>query len=248
MPLFDVNAVPPEVMRREAVEFVNHIYDNLVAMKVREIIFAEPGSGFRLSNMIRAYTQNHLRRALAFMNASHQLLLADNSLVALSCTRSVFETVANYWDFEKKLHPLLDASDLDAIHKFVHTRAFSTRKKKLIKQHDEPLLHAEQILNQIDAMKSEREPIRDDYDHLSEFAHPNAMGSTLYFQEFVAPEVGAYRDGGIEVDALKWVLIGGFVMGYMHDAILRIEDRLPDLSERGKLYKPKEVPSEGQPD
>jgi hypothetical protein len=192
--------------------------------------------------MIRAYTQNHLRRALAFLDASHQMLLANNALVAMSNTRSVIETVANYWDYEQKLQPLIDTGDVDEIHKFVHTRAFATRKKKLIKHHDEPLLQVEQILNQIDAMKKVRPSIRDDYDHLSEFAHPNAMGSTIYFQDFAAPEVAHYRDDGIEVDGLKWVLIGGFIMGYMHDAIIRVNARLPELSELGKRYKRKETP------
>jgi hypothetical protein len=237
MPLFDPAAVPPDVVNPKGVAFVNEIYDHMRSRLLTDIIFAEPGSGFRLSNMIRSYTQNHLRRALMFLEASHQMILGTMGLVSLTCTRSVFETVANYCDFEKKLHRLLDSGDIDAIHKFVHTRAFSTRKAHLIEQHQEPRLQALSILTQIDAMKDVRPSIRDDYDHLSEFVHPNGIGSTLYFQEFVAPEVGAFRDQGIEADELKWALIGGSVLGHMADAITRVEARLPALSELGAKLK-----------
>jgi hypothetical protein len=248
-PLFDGAKIPPEVLSPAGVAHVNKIIEDLRGRLVDSIQLAEPASGFRLSNMVRSYTQAHLRRSLMFIEAAHDEFFAGRGMVALSCVRSIFENVAVYCDFERQLQPLLTAGDIakfeegdiEEIHEFVRSKAFATRKAHLIQHADTTSVSATNILTLIDKMKPLRESYRDDYDHLCELAHPNALGAVVYFQSLDdRTDTLRYSDRGPAPDEdLKWVLIGAYTLELFDQAIARIEANLPALSARGAELSPK---------
>jgi hypothetical protein len=184
MPLLDPTTIPNHVVSEGGVTHVNAIFDRLQAQRVDQMQIAESGSGFRLSSMIRAYTQAHLRRSLMFIEGARDEFFSGRGLVALASVRAIFENVAAYCDFERQLQTLVSEGDIRKIHGFVRSRAFATRKENLIEHAGTDAVRAINILTQIDKMKPLRASYRDDYDHLCELTHPNGLGALVYFQSF----------------------------------------------------------------
>ena len=243
-PLFDPERVPPDVVSADGVRQINALIERLRGRLVERIQIAEPGSGFRLSNMIRSYTQAHLRRSLQYIEAAEEELFAGRGLVALSCVRSIFENVAAYCDFEQKLLPLLQQGDITKIHDFVRARAFATRKPDYVDFTQNPAVQATNILTQIGKMDVLRSSYGRDYEHLCEMAHPNSLGAVIYFQRLGREnDIATFHDEGpAPEDDLKWVLVGAFMLSYFEEAVKRVETALPALSARGAASKPTDPP------
>lgn len=238
--LFDPRTVPASIVSAAGVRCVNGIIRRLQARRVDLIEVQEPESRFRVSNMVRVYNQAHLRRSLMFIAAAHHHVYSGSGLVALSMVRSLFEMVANFLDFESKLQALLSKGDLRSIHDFVKNRTFATRLMDLIEMTGTPDVQATNILTQIDKMNSIRPSARSDYDYLCEHTHPNAFGGTLYFAQYdLRADIVSFSDRGpAPEDDLKWVLVGGRLLGYLEEAIDRIETALQPLSAKGRAEMP----------
>jgi hypothetical protein len=206
--LFNPRAMPGGLSPAH-VQHVNDIVRRLRARRVERIEVPEPGSRFQLSNTIRAYNQAHLRRALMFIEAAHHHVSSGSGLVALTAVRCVFETVANFLDFEGELQALLSEGDLKKIHEFMRNRAHATRLENLKKAVGTPDVQAKSILTQINKMTKERRPkAREEYDYLCEYAHPNAFGGMLYFaHDDRSTDFITFSDRGqTPEDDLNWVL------------------------------------------
>jgi hypothetical protein len=229
---------PPGSSTRAQVQEVNDCINKLIARRVPKIAREEP-SGFRLSNMIRAYTQVQLRRSLVFLEAALDEQKKQRGLVTLSNIRNVYETIAVYYEFERKLMPLLDAGDLDAVVEFVHRSAFAARKAELVARAGTETVRPTNVVTLVEKMARVHSSYFDDYEHLCEFAHPNALGGVVYFQRFDDPDAYWFRDDGqAPEEDIVWVLRGAALLTLLEDAIQRVEARLTELSakaaERGR--------------
>jgi hypothetical protein len=242
--MFDPATVPEKVVSPDGVKQVNDLVARLETRLVDCIELPEPESGFRVSNMIRTYNQAHLRRCRMFLRAARDLVYAGSGLVALTAVRCIYETVANFLDFEAKLQTELASGNLKKIHDFVHTRTFSTRLENLIKLAGDPTVQATSILTQIDKMKTVRPSARDDYNFLCEHTHPNGFGGVLYFANpGSADDIATFNDRGPgPEDDLKWVLVSAHLLGHFETALDRIEAQLPALSAKGKTEAPAPKP------
>jgi hypothetical protein len=69
------------------------------------------------------------------INSAYDLFFVENGLVSLMCVRSIYETVAVFIDFEKKLQSLIAAGDLQAIFEFTKERTHWTKVEHLIAEH-----------------------------------------------------------------------------------------------------------------
>ena len=126
--LFDPASVPADVLSQDGVTEVNTLIEKLRSRLVDRVQMQEPGSGFRVSNMARVYSQAHLRRCLQLIEAAHDLVYTGRGLAALTLVRSLYETVANYVAVSQQLVELIEANaPLQEIHNFIHTRAYATR-------------------------------------------------------------------------------------------------------------------------
>jgi hypothetical protein len=218
---------------------VNELIQRLRSRLVDRLHIAESGSGFRLIGMIRSYLQVHLRRCLMAVEAAHDEFYAGRGLIALMCVRSIYENVSVVCDFERQLQPLMASGDMQKIHEFVRSKAFATRKANLISHTGTEAVRATNLLTLVEKMTSLRDSYLDDYEHLSEIAHPNALGAVVYFQQLAGNDVAVFSDLGPEPDDdLKWVLVGGSILGFLEEAIARIESQLPGLSAKGAEAKP----------
>ena len=76
----------------------------------------------------------------------------------------------------------MESKDLTKIKALIRDRAFATRLERLVEA-DTDSVKATNILTQVNALDRLVDDIRADYDHLSEYAHPNSLGTFLFFGE-----------------------------------------------------------------
>jgi hypothetical protein len=92
--------------------------------------------------------QAHLRRCLVLIHSAYNLFFVENGLVTLMSLRAIYETVASFLDFEKKLQALLAEGNIQKIYDFAKHRTHSTRVEHLIEEHGERM-KATNILTQV---------------------------------------------------------------------------------------------------
>ena len=187
--MFDPVQIPEHVCSRERVLKLNQMLDRLAARRVSRIVMPERESRFRVSNMVRTYCQAHLRRCLVLVDSAHGLFFAENGLASLIVIRSLYETVANFLDYERRLQTLLGEGDLQKIHDFVHARTYATRLKRMIDFTGSPDVQATNILTQIDRMNEIRSTVREEYDLLCEHAHQTALAEFFILRTFNPSEI-----------------------------------------------------------
>jgi hypothetical protein len=149
--MFDPALIPPGIWPPSKVRELNEMLARLEARKVDRIVMPEPGSGFRASNVIRTYCQAYLRRCLVLINSAYDLFFIENGLVSMMCLRSIYETVAAFLDFEKKLQTLIVRGDLQAIFDFAKQRTHFAKVEHLVAEHGDQI-KATNILTQVEKM------------------------------------------------------------------------------------------------
>ena len=174
--LIDFDIVPPGIASQAQVEGLNAVFDRLTARLVDQIKLPEPGSAFRASNLIRVYLQSHLRRMLQLTEAAFSEFFDGRGIVAIMCARGIYEGVATVTDFEKELKALLQGGDLNAIFQFTKEKAHATKIKGWADKIGNPKVTAKNVVTMVQKLKSIRANVPDEYDFLSEIAHPNGVG------------------------------------------------------------------------
>ena len=238
MHFIDPALIPPKVLTRKSIDDLNALYKRLEARRVSKITIPEPPSGFRPSNLVRIYSQSHLRRCLVLARSAYGLFFLENSLVSLISVRAIYETVAVYCSFERQFLRLLANGTLQEIYDFAQNKAHATRHKKMIDQHGVQV-RATNVETEITKLKSVRGKIEEEYSFLSDHTHPAGFGTVLYFAGRLAGEDAAiFHDAGPEPDAdLQWVLIGIKLLEEFEKSYDRVEAALPALSARGHTEK-----------
>jgi hypothetical protein len=182
MALFDASKLSNTDIPPEMVSAANTGIDRLRARLVREIRTSIiPKQLIRSS--VQIFFQGQVRRALMFIDGAHEEYLAGRGLVAYSCARAIYETVACVLDFCDKLTDHLVKSDFEKTAIFLHARTFAARANGFVEKADGFDNTATNILTQIDRLSRHRPGLRDQYYLLSEKTHPNVMGSLNYFWE-----------------------------------------------------------------
>lgn len=241
MPLIDPAEVPEDVVSAKGVASLNTMMDTLRARRAESIKMPEPPKNFRLANTIRAYCQSQLWRCLDLVDAAESLRRTNHGLGTMVMVRAIYETVAAFLHFERKLAeimtPLESKADLERIDVFVHGKTFSTRLDDLLETvgADESS-RATSVLTQIDGMKKVYADARKDYDHLCEFAHPNVFGGFLWFghHDRETDTVTFSTVGPAPKETLFWSLQGAHLLAHFGYALKRIEGQLAELSALGE--------------
>ncbi len=228
MPTFDRNR-PSEEITPEVIDDVNALIDRLKKLRVKEIVLPEPGTGFRLSNLIRCYIVAHVRRCLVFLEAGVAEVEAGRGLATELCTRAIYENVATICDFADKIKPLLESADYLAIEDYVTKCAFQTRIPSFLAKHGDDA-KAPQILNQIDRMGKRYPNFREAYDHLSDIVHPNGLGAVVYFAT-ICDGVARFADTGNNPDQARTSLIvAAILLAFVELVVIELEQQLRKLS------------------
>jgi hypothetical protein len=236
----DQALIPADVCSRSDIEQINDMLTRLAARKTDQIVLQEPDSGFRLSNHIRAYCQTFVRRSLCLFESAYSLFFTQNGLVSLMCVRAIYETVASFCYFEKELQAKLAAGeDSEAINTFLKYRAHQTRITELLQAHGKDV-QAVSVLTQVQKLKAIRPEVWEEYEFLSDYAHPNGLGAYRYFaSDADANDVVTFSDGGQDpCGDLGWIIVGCKMLKHFEAALDRIDAALPALSQKGREQSP----------
>lgn len=238
--LFDRNNIPKHVVSQAGVDRVNAVAERLRGRLVEAVALQESGSTFRLTNMIRCCNQSFIRRSLHFAEAGALLIDRQYGLAGTVMARCMFETVACYRDFQNTVVTLVGGlrtlDDLKKLHEYVHGFGFATRLEDLISLTGSENVKAKSILTQIDKMKPDQESVRSDYDYLCEYAHPNALGTLVYFgvRDNATDTMSFSALGQAFEDDYKWMFVGARLLEHFESYLNNVEDCLPALSESGR--------------
>jgi hypothetical protein len=228
MPIFDREQAPPEYPDELLAE-VNALVDRLRAKLVQRIDLAEPPTGVRLFNMIRAYLQAHLRRALTFLDGGHAEYLAGRPLMTEMAARAIYESVANICDFADKLKPLCDSQDFQAIDELATKSAFVTRIPSFLDKYGQHL-QSTNVITQVRKMSKRYADFVGAYDHLSDVAHPNGLGAIVYFAD-IGNDVITFGDKPEKAaGAIHSLCIAATLLGFMELEMNEMERRLKTLN------------------
>jgi hypothetical protein len=224
MPMFERSQFPPE-FPDELCDEVNVRIDRLRARLVDRIDLPEPPTGTRLFNLIRAYLQAHLRRALIFLDGGYAEIKAGRPLMTEMATRAIFESVANLCHFADNLKPLCDKGDLDAIDALATKSAFVTRIPSFLEKYGAEM-QSTNVVIQVKHMAKRFPDFVGAYDHLSDVAHPNGLGSIIYFAD-IGDGVVTFGDKPDKAaGAIHSLCVAAALLGYMEYEMDEIEKRL----------------------
>lgn len=122
-----------------------------------------------LLHLFKTWQQVNMRRIVDLADSSLDMYNQERLVPACTLARSVFETVGIQYYICKKIIGYTADRDPESIHKLLMSAVFGRRD---IEWPEASI----QVLTAIDHMNKEFETIREMYDHLCEYAHPNLMG------------------------------------------------------------------------
>lgn len=208
MPLFDRTKIPEGVFRKEALDYLDELIGRFNALKAETVVVTDPDTGFRVPGMARALSQRHIWRCVELAESSASLCHLGHWLSAMSNARMLIETIAAFSHITKALEPIVESGDVQEIHDFLHVKTFPTKLKSFIEAAGDDAVKATSVLNQIDTWdKWDSRSIREDYDYLCEYVHPNGSGTFLFFgeQDLSNGSVLFKKEGWIVNEAFGWV-------------------------------------------
>jgi hypothetical protein len=112
-------------------------------------------------------------RASALATPAVSLLEARNVVSGVLLTRALIETVAMLVDLHEKLEDFVKSPDVDVFHAFLMKSLFANRYEDKGVKHE---YFTSNILSSINRLDKKSQGIRQMYDVLSEYAHPNYNG------------------------------------------------------------------------
>jgi hypothetical protein len=238
--LINYEIIPAGLATRAQVEKLNAVHARLSARMVDHIKIPESGSGFRASNLIRVYLQAHMRRMLQLVEAAFVEFFDGRGVAAILCARGLYEGLATVTDFERELMPLIQGGDIQKIFAFTIEKAHATKLQHLADMVGNPNVLAKNVLTMVGKLKVIRENVPEEYNLLSEIAHPNGMGTVGFFANMRNTEDVAYfSDSGPDVhDDLQWIIVAASFLTHFEAVMDRIEAELPTLSARGQAERP----------
>ena len=131
---------------------------------------------------------------------------------------------------------LLAGGDVQAVFQFTKEKAHATKKNNWIQKMGNPNLTAKNVVTMVGKLTNIRANVPEEYDFLSEIAHPNEFGAVGFFASMTNPEDVAYfDDSGPDVHAdLQWIIIAAYFLTDFEQVMDRIEAVLPALKRRGR--------------
>ncbi len=189
----------------------------------------ESGDASRVGAYALAYRQVLLRRAIALFEGSLVALLKKNPYSMVVSIRAFFETAAALGYLHSRLASLaagtLEASKVDAdiMALILGTKAPDISRAMPPKQIMSMLDHADRAISKsiMGGAAEEHAMLRESYDHLSEFAHPNFHSNILAFDLDETAERVVFH---AELRAEAFALIGYLALASslyvpLHDSI-----------------------------
>jgi hypothetical protein len=163
----------------------------------------------------------------------------EDFVSAMVLTRAAMETTAALWSLRGKLEKALKLGSVNVSELGTYLARLRVGQGKGIAQPDDP--KAVHVMDFIRAVEKDCEGFGHQYDHLSEFAHPNWSGTTGLYSRFDHDE--ALAEFGRNIRGAEWAKGIGLTnlsvaLLFFEDSYNRFADLMPpfiDLCEREGL-------------
>jgi|GEM_PF-6552095 len=182
-----------------------------------------------LNNMYIIARQSLLRRHLDIYSSFEELWNTEQLLSASILGRALYENLASLHYLNRGLEKAIVEKDYISAYKHIGSSLLSCRYKRKKNTNTFSDIRYPHIMDQLRELDKEI-PIMDDYNWLSEFTHPNALGASLYYStiieekdkvEFIdKPEIDFYT---ISNCLTAPITIGIFHIFYLKSEIISIE-------------------------
>jgi hypothetical protein len=159
----------------------NDCLDRLVACRVQSVKPEGLFSRSKLAWKCALLQQSLLYRTTALASGCAASWNDRNVLCSTLAARALIETIALAYEVGFELQTVVAARDPDAINQFLNENLFSTRNQDLIASGHAH--SARNVLTLIDKFSKTIPPMREHYEFLSEWCHPNASGAFFTFGE-----------------------------------------------------------------
>lgn len=139
--------------------------------------------GFGLSSISKLpfiainYRESLLWRVVQLGRCAFENFENNKLAAAILLTRATVETSAALWYLRTKLENVIESKTLGSVHNDLVRLSMGSKTDTDI------LPTAINVLNFVDLVGKDIDGFRDQYDRLSEFAHPNWAGTTLLFSK-----------------------------------------------------------------
>jgi hypothetical protein len=237
-PMFDKTQIPPDTAMFEHIDAINQSI-NRVRSALKDNVEMDPLDDVSMvRGQAEIFFQSHLRRALAFLDGGKHALDAGYGLLALTAIRCLYESAACIHDFCNHVIKLVDAGNVPDAVRLAHQRSLAQRFEVKAENTDDYDYTAVNILKQIDALNKVVPQARRDYDQLSEFVHPNAHGSVLYFIQTGPDDIVNFSAPVDERTPILGLFLGGAsLFGLVESDLWRFTSSILGLLERGLQAK-----------
>ena len=170
--------------RWEEVQDYNACLERLIIRRKSEVtvqgLFVESKTGWKCAILQQAL----LYRVCALANGTANQWNAGNIIASVTLSRSLFETIlvaSHIRDELLRLRQPMNQDAADAIDDLCNKHLFATRNQDTV---DAGYGHfATNILTYVDKFNKKIPSVREAYDFLSEFAHPNGSGHLFTYGE-----------------------------------------------------------------
>jgi hypothetical protein len=164
-----------------AIERYNLCLERLLNRRKSEIIVCGPLVKSKTAWKCATLQQSLLYRVTMLARGCAEAWNEGNAVCSVLAARALLETIALFNFIRDEMKKFADARDFNAIETLVNEHLFSTRDKGIIARgygHE-----ARSVLTFIDKFAKKVPKIRDHYEFISEWCHPNGSGVLFTFGE-----------------------------------------------------------------
>jgi hypothetical protein len=220
----------------EGLKEVDRLLTELRALKRQDVKAVKDGEVTpKMCWKIECYLQGIVYRTIALCEAGKCCWNASNLLGATIMGRAVIETAAISFRFCREVERGVHSKDVAVIDGAVMKLTFAARHRSL----NDIMPEAPNILSSIDQLDrflcddKQTQNVRNVYEFLCEFAHPNWVGTVGLFGQIDKEECTQYfSDEQVIVDRVAaYVVMGLGAVSVVHLCHKQVTELLPELAE-----------------
>jgi hypothetical protein len=158
----------------------NRTLAEVAATRVAEVAHVENGRS-TITGKFAVLRQALTYRTVDLVESAMSAWSSGSWLSSLITGRAAIETVALAHEIKHQMRKLIDGKDATGLNALAQRQLYAAKVKPYLL---DPKFLAKTILSAVDRLNKEVPDVREYYDALSEFAHPNARGHRLFYGKF----------------------------------------------------------------
>jgi hypothetical protein len=229
---FKTDALDLSSEKREDIERYNACLDRLICRRKPAVVVEGLLVKSKTAWKCAVLQQALLYRVTMLANGCAAEWNSGNIVCSLLCGRALLETIALSVYIRDELQTLVDAAEVFPIDNFLSEHLFATRNEAII---GDGFGHrARSVLAYIDKLdkKLENAGVRETYEFMSEWCHPNGSGLLFTYGEIDKPTgTVTFSEATPRVRGIQGHVVTCFMMiGFMEPVLNSLDELIPLIS------------------